>query len=565
MENGQPKIERKKHLTPFIMNDRPILTYQTRPVVSVDQGVVLDAYAALYGRAERSLFAAMQTGKTLNELKRVFLPEFGITARQFNAIRIALEGKVDSIKRRRPELIAEAQSRIKKAIKVIAKLVVRASGSNKLHQKRRRLAMMQVRLASMQADEAAARVRLCLCFGSKKLFRAQYAREANGFDSHADWLLAWQASRSDQFFVLGSGDESAGNQSCQASVGLDNALDLQLRLPDALSAHGKYLAIKGVRFAYGHSAIVAALQSSQRISATTKAGAAIQKRIGMALSYRFVRDAKGWRIFVSCESKAAEVVTHIDFGAVGVDVNADHLAIGVLDRFGNAVKVKRIDLCTYGKSTDQAKALIGDTIVKIVALAQSVHKPLVIEKLNFAKKKAQLEASESKKSRMLSSFACNRISTGIKAAAFRLGVEVIEINPAYTSVIGAVNYAQTKGVSVHQGAAIAIARRGLGLSERSAVAVGVVPVANGGHVTFELPVRNRSKHVWSFWSKVRTNLKAAHIAHVAHYRHGDHQKSPSPLAPAMRPLGAIWSSTMQLRGANRQQNCSADVLGDVPF
>ena len=117
MENGQPKIERKKHLTPFIMNDRPILTYQTRPVVSVDQGVVLDAYAALYGRAERSLFAAMQTGKTLNELKRVFLPEFGITARQFNAIRIALEGKVDSIKRRRPELIAEAQSRIKKAIK----------------------------------------------------------------------------------------------------------------------------------------------------------------------------------------------------------------------------------------------------------------------------------------------------------------------------------------------------------------------------------------------------------------------------------------------------------------
>lgn len=120
MENGQPKIERKKHLTPFIMNDRPILTYQTRPVVSVDQGAVLDAYAALYGQA----------------------------------------------------------------IKVIAKLVVRASGSNKLHQKRRRLAMMQARLASMQADEAAARVRLC--FGSKKLFRAQYAPEANGFDSHAD-------------------------------------------------------------------------------------------------------------------------------------------------------------------------------------------------------------------------------------------------------------------------------------------------------------------------------------------------------------------------------------------
>ena len=560
MANDQQRIGRKKHLMQFIMSDRPIFTYQTRPVVDAAQSVVLDTYAALYGRAERSLFAAMQTGKTVNELKREFLPKFGITARQFNAIRIGLDGKVDSIKQRRPELIAEAQTRIKKAGRVIAKLTVKAPGSNKLHQKKRRLAMLQARLAAMQADEESGQVRLC--FGSKKLFHAQYELETNGFGSHADWLVAWQADRSNQFFVLGSGDESAGNQSCQASVGQDGSLNLQLRLPDALSEHGKYLLIKGVRFAYGHNSIVAALQSSQRVSATTKAGVAIQKRVGTALSYRFVRDVKGWRIFVSCESQAVEVTSNIDLGAVGVDVNADHLAVGVLDRFGNAVDVERVDLHTYGKTTDQAKALIGEAVVKIVKLARSLNKPLVIEKINFAKKKAELETSDSKKSRMLSSFACNQVSKGIKAAGFRFGVEVIEVNPAYTSVIGAVNFAQVKGVSVHQGAAIAIARRGLGLSEQSAVAVGLVPVANGGHVTFELPARNRSKHVWSFWSKVRTNLKAAH---VAHYRYGDHKKSPSPLTPAMRPSCAIWSSTAQFRGANRQQNGSAGVLGDVPF
>ena len=92
------------------MSDRPIFTYQTRPVVNDAQSVVLDAYAALYGRAERSLFAAMQTGKTVNELKREFLPKFGITARQFNAIRIGLDGKMDSIKQRRPELIGNVAS-----------------------------------------------------------------------------------------------------------------------------------------------------------------------------------------------------------------------------------------------------------------------------------------------------------------------------------------------------------------------------------------------------------------------------------------------------------------------
>lgn len=143
----------------------------------------------------------MQAGGKLNDLKRDFLPRFGITARQFNAVRIGLEGKIDSIKQRRPELISEAQTRIKKAIRVIAKLAVKAPGSNKLHQKKRRLAMLQARLASMQADEESGTVRLC--FGRKKLFHAQYALETNGFASHADWLVAWQAARSDQFFVLG--------------------------------------------------------------------------------------------------------------------------------------------------------------------------------------------------------------------------------------------------------------------------------------------------------------------------------------------------------------------------
>ena len=95
-----------------------------------------------------------------------------------------------------------------------------------------------------------------------------------------------------------------------------------------------------------------------------------------------------------------------------------------------------------------------------------------------------------------------------KSSCFRKGIEVIEINPAYTSVIGAVNYAQQYGISVHQGAATAIARRGLGFSERPAVDQAVVPVHNGGHVTFSLPVRNRKKHVWSHWSDIRKKLIA---------------------------------------------------------
>jgi IS605 OrfB family transposase len=543
------------------VSERPIFTFQTRLSLTESQALAMDAYAGLYGKVEHSLFAAMQKDASINVLKREFLPKFGITARQFNAVRVGLEGKIDSIKARRPELIAELQSRIKKAQKVVSVLSLRPSKAAKLHQKKRRLHILQTKLDVMQADHKSGKVRLC--FGSKRLFRAQFDLQANGYADHAAWKAGWTGARSDQFFVLGSQDETAGNQSCQAGIQEDGSLTMDLRMPNACEAvHGKRVVLSGVQFAYGHDKILAALASSQRVASFTKAGKPTMKRIGSALSYRFVRDAKGWRVFVSCEAQPIEQSSNSKWGAIGVDINADHLAVSETDRFGNLVQSLRIDLHTYGKTTDQAKALIGDAAVRIAELAKASGKPIVVERLDFSKKKAELEATHKPLARMLSSFACNKVISSIKAAAFRRGVEVIEVNPAYTSVIGAVNHAQVKGISVHMGAALAIARRGLGLSEKPPKREAIVPARNGGHVTFCAPARMRTKHVWSHWGKIRTVLKAAHVAHG---RSGEPKGKPAPLAPARQSLGATWPSTVQSRSANRQQHCSADVtLQDVP-
>ena len=199
--------------------------------------------------------------------------------------------------------------------------------------------------------------------------------------------------------------------------------------------------------------------------------------------------------------------------------------------------------------------------MSIAAQAKAAGKPVVIEQLHFQTRKAELETTHPRQARMLSCFACNKAISSIRAACFRAGVEVIEVNPAYTSVIGAVNVARSKGVSVHQGAAHAIARRGLALSERPIWREAIVPTRNGGHVTFVLPVRNRAKHVWSFWSKVRTKLTAAH---GAHFRSGDDKKKPAPLSPEMRTLGAYRSMSAQFRHAS-WQNCSANDFPDVPY
>lgn len=500
-----------------------MFTYQTRVSVSAEVSALLDSYAGLYGQVERALFARMQKRDTqgtaikpdLSALKREFQVRFGITARQFNAVRASLQGKIASIEALRKDRIGELERKVKRAQAVIQRherasvrgmAATRAKALHTLHQKKRRLAILESKLERTRDDAKTGRVRLC--FGSRKLFRAQFDLEANGYENLDAWRDDWRLARDSQFFVLGSKDESAGNQSCQAKVEDDGTFTLKLRLPHSIATDGLCVTIPGVRFAYGHEDIVDALASSRRISAQTNAGKPVTKLTGTAISYRFVRDEKGWRVFASAEKQPPKPVTHQLAGAIGVDINADHLAIAEIDACGNLIRSKRIELLTYGLSQDQAKARIGDACVAIAKQAAAAGKPVVHEALDFAGKKADLESAQPKHARMLSSFAYGRIVAGLQAACFRAGVETISVNPAYTSVIGAVNHAKRHGITVHMAAAFAIARRGLGYSERPTVRHASVPHKRG-HVTFALPVRNRAKHVWSFWSSARKTLKAA--------------------------------------------------------
>ena len=276
-----------------------------------------------------------------------------------------------------------------------------------------------------------------------------------------------------------------------------------------------------------------------------------------AISYRFLRDDKGWRVFITTARPTFVTRSVAAAGAIGVDINADCLAVSEIDRFGNLVATRVVPLVTYGKTSHQAKALIGDAVKTVVLQAQDAGKPLVVEKLEFAKKKVVLEAGEKSRSRMLSSFAYNAILTGLKASAWRAGIEVFEVNPAYTSEIGLVNHAKNKGISVHQAAAFVIARRGCRFRERPIETTATVPTPRGDHVTFLLPARNRKKHVWSFWSAVQKSRKAVLAAHFRSSREG-------PAAPHP-PLRKYPEFTVRFRDANRRQHCSADVMGDIPW
>ena len=65
--------------------------------------------------------------------------------------------------------------------------------------------------------------------------------------------------------------------------------------------------------------------------------------------------------------------------AIGVGLNADHLAVAETDATGNYVNAFSVPLVTYGTSQHQAEAIIGDAVAGVVAYARDAGKPIVIE------------------------------------------------------------------------------------------------------------------------------------------------------------------------------------------
>jgi len=309
--------------------------------------------------------------------------------------------------------------------------------------------------------------------------------------------------------VLGSRDESCGNQGCSASALGGGLFGLRLRLPNRLVAeYGKYL-VTTVHIAYGAAHIEQALATQQ------------------AISYRFKRDEKGWRVFVSTEEIAVEPLSDRRTGTLGVDLNADHLALALSDRFGNLIAAERVPMVTYGCTSEQAAAKIGDAAKRAVAVAASAGVPLVIERLDFARKKAAMREQGARYARMLSALSSARIEQTLCARAHDAAVAVLFVNPAYTSVIGRQKFSRRYGISGHLSAALAIARRARGFSER---------VSRHGQVAFDVPARKRQKHVWSSWALIAKGERAEHAARRQSQR--TQRGDPPPASTANAPTTA---------------------------
>lgn len=386
---------------------------------------VLEPIATLFSRLERLLFVALYAkGEALAVAKRRFVLEHRITARHFNAIHKQLSAKVESWREVRKLNLATVIRQIEKTEAAITK----TTRPFTRHHKKRRLRLLVDRKARIERDLVAAVP--SICFGSRKLFREQRALKANGHIDHADWRRAWQAARASSFFLLGSADETAGNQSCQYRDGA-----LHLRVPDAL---GGGIATIPVVFRYREADLLAALTPTrQTVTRGPRKGQTVERH--SAISYRFLRREGRWYVQAMFETTAAPITTSRQNGCLGIDLNPWGLALMRIDGHGNSGEPNDVPWQVQSRTEDQARADIGDAVRDAVLRAKALSVPVAVEHLDFAGKKNEDRGARA--NRMLSAFAYAAFAQVIRGRCAREGVELIEVNPAFTSIIGQAKFA----------------------------------------------------------------------------------------------------------------------------
>lgn len=471
-------------------------TFEAKLKVDPSQGETLAAMARALSTAERFIYQRVFVKElNANQVKRDALGEFGLTSRQYNGILFSLKGRVAAAKESRKLQIATLQGQLKSATlwikakekKLKSKQVIPSPAERQrsrfaIHQKKRRLATLTDRLKNLLTSKTPQ-----LCFGSRSLFGKQHELKANGYNCRTDWKAGWDFKRHSQFFLLGSSDETAGNQSCQYEPATKT---LKVRLTNTIAgSRSKYLTLTGVEFAPGQNLIQQALLA------------------GQAISFRFVaRQKKGqivWYVKASLDEKPAEIITHQRNGVIGVDLNAARINPGYVKADGNPLGERAISLDLAGRSSAQVTAILSDAIQQVVAEAVASKRPIVREELDFAGKKQSLREADPGYARMLSSFAYNKFFQLLTRKAARAGVQVVTVNPAYTSVIGYVKFGDGYGISVDGAAALAIARRALNLSER----LQSRSTSPAVHKTLmDARLKGQQRHVWSGWAIVKKGL-----------------------------------------------------------
>ncbi len=469
-------------------------TYQT--VLPSSIYPFLESMASLYSAIEKEMHMALVLGEKIGSIEKTLQNKYQIDITTVRNVYHDLKGKhsgIRELKKIQARELKSTISSIKKSITTQQKRIKTKLKKQQLtskhrfiiHQKKRRLAIKQRKLERISSSE------INLCFGTKKLFLAQYRLEENGYSSHDQWLIDWRKARTSSFQMVGSKTYASGNQLCR----LDTNGNLAITVPPCLvKEYGGKITCSGIRFRYGQEFVDIALSPTKH-----KRGKEYRKGTEKAVTHRFVRKDARWYLHTHVELPDIRRISHRKNGAIGIDLNVENIAWAYCDKEGNLKDKGQVNIDLENKSSGQTTHILSLAIAQILEAATKYECPVVIEKLDFSSKKSRLREHGKRYAQMLSSFAYSKLAVLVHSKAQLLAIQVIEVNPAYSSLIGMVKFMSLYGLNSGTAASLVLARRSLRLSER------LPRVCNA----LLSPVDD-NKHVWTYWARISKLLKGCY-------------------------------------------------------
>lgn len=327
-------------------------------------------------------------------------------------------------------------------------------------QKQRRVQHLRAQLARVESDQDAKRVHVT--DGGKRL--AKLPQNPSAVDLTAsEWRDRRDCARY-RIQANGSGEEPFGN----LTITVNPHGQVSIRLPRPLehlanAKHGRYILSGSAQFAYRGDERVTRVTSGRSVcyTITRKPG-----RGGRYLTASWAREPQT-RAAVIDPPDANAIASR---PVIGVDLNAGHLALRRLDPHGNPIgRPARIDIDLSGTSA-RRDAQVRHAITRLIHYARRHGiETIAIEDLDFAdaRTRGRETMGRGKRGKRF-----RKSVAGIPTAAFRNrltaqasrhGIQLLAVNPAYSSAWGDQHWRTPyEDVTRHEAAATVIGRRAQG-------------------------------------------------------------------------------------------------------
>ena len=428
-------------------------------------GKYISDYIELFNKIQRLTFHRIKnyyiknskiTLEDRNIIHAQLKEEFNLTSRAIDAILSNMLGRYESIKELKEFERKSLERKISTLEKDLTKLkdertLQRISLNNnlkdfnfvkyknlkiKIYWKQNRLNTKKQKLKNLEKEIETGKYKVC--FGTKNLLKKDYKEFIKKRDS--------------EIYYLGRAGDKTCNNNFQVEYNSKiNQFYFKIR---------KEIDLDNDKFVYG--------QFNFNNKNYTNLLKKLLRTKESALTYRI--KIKNNRVFLQIiynfEHNKDLCVTRNSYGAVGVDFNKGFVSVSETDEYGNLINTFNIDY-QYSKG-NQTTNDFQYIATRLKDYCLNVGKDLVIEKLNFTKKKDNLISKRGKKyNEMLSSLAYSKFDSIITSKCAKNRIFLHKVNPAWTSWIAKQKYCPKMKLNIHSGASYVIARRGMFLKDKA--------------------------------------------------------------------------------------------------